>query len=209
MAIDKLKLYKGALRLCGERSVTLSEEREPRRLLDDVWDEDAIKYCLEQGQWQWATRTVELTASSTVSPDFGYRFAFEKNSDYVRTTALATDEYFSNGFTQYRDEGGYFFADLDTLYLAYVSDDASYGRDFSLWPLSFSKFVMAYMAFEVAPRLTGVKVDMEKLERQMDKRLQEAQNKDGVNRPVQFKPQGSWNGSRRGGRSYPRTERWS
>lgn len=210
MAIDKLKLYTGALRLCGEGKVTLTEEREPRRLLDDVWDEGAVRYCLEQGQWQFATRTVKVAASSSVSPTFGYRYAFLKDADWVRTISVSSDEYFTSEFTRYRDEANYLFADLDELYFAYVSDDDEYGGDFSLWPMSFSKFVMAYMAFEVAPRLTGVKVDMEKLERQMDKRLQEAQNKDGVNRPTQFLPQGSWNASRRGrGSRSTSSERWS
>lgn len=209
MAITKQQLYTGALRLCGEGKVLLSENREPRRLLDDVWDEDAIKYCLEQGQWQFATRTIKWEASATVSPTFGYRYAFEKPSDYVRTVALSTDEYFNSDFTEYRDEANYIFSDIDELYFGYVSDDDAYGRDLSLWPMSFSKYVQSYMAFEVAPRLTGVKTDMEKLERIMDKRLQQAQNKDGVNRPVQFKPQGSWNAARAGKNTRPRSGRWT
>jgi hypothetical protein len=198
MAITKLQLYNGALRLCGERKVTLTEEREPRRILDDIYDEDVIKRCLEQGQWQFATRTVKLEASTSVSPDFGYAYAFEKPSDWVRTTMLASDEYFHNVLTQMSMEAGYIFSDLDILYLAYVSDDASYGGDLSLWPLSFSKYVMAEMAYEAAPRLTGVKVDMEKLERLRDKRLVDAQNTDGVNRPTRFPSRGSWNNSRHG-----------
>ena len=209
MAITKVQLYNGALRLCGEGKTTLTEQREPRRLLDDVWDEDAIKHCLEQGQWQFATRSVELAASSTVSPDFGYRYAFEKPDDYIRKVDIAVDEYFQSEFTQWRDEANYIFADLSTIYLSYVSDDGAYGRDLSLWPMSFTKYVQAYMAFEVAPRLTGVKTDMEKLERIMKDRLQDAQNKDGVGRPTQFKPQGSWNAARRGRNSYPRSERYS
>lgn len=198
MAITKLQLYNGALRLCGERKTTLTEEREPRRLLDDVWDEDVIKRCLEQGQWQFATRTVKLEASTSVSPDFGYAYAFEKPDDWVRTTMLASDEYFYNSLTQTTMEAGYIFSDLDILYLAYVSDDASYGRDLSLWPMSFSKYVMAEMALEVSPRLTGVKVDMDKLERIRDKRLTDAQNTDGVNRPTRFPSRGAWNDSRHG-----------
>lgn len=197
MAWTKLQLYNGALRLCGERKVTLTEDREPRRLLDDVWDEDVVKTCLEQGQWQFAKRSVEIESSANVSPPFGYSYAFEFPSDYVRTILLASDEYFENTL-KYAQEGNYLFGDIDPVYLAYVSDDVAYGRDMSLWPQSFGKFVQAEMAYEIGPRLTGVKVDMEKMERVRNKRLLDAQNKDGVNRPVRFPPRGSWVNARHG-----------
>lgn len=198
MAITKLQLYNGALRLCGERKTTLTEEREPRRLLDDVWDEDAIKTCLEQGQWQFATRTAKLVSSATVSPDFGFIYAFEKPSDYLRTVAISHDEYFYAPLTQFADEANYWFAEIDPIYVKYVSDDEAYGADLSLWPNYFARYVQSYLAFEIAPRLTGVKVDMEKLEGIMDGRLKEAQDKDGVNRPTRFPSRGSWNRARNG-----------
>ena len=49
MAIDKLSVYNNALILIGERTLTaLTENREPRRLLDSSFDFDAINYCLEE-----------------------------------------------------------------------------------------------------------------------------------------------------------------
>lgn len=198
MAITQERLYNGALRLLGERKISLAEERLARRLLDDVWDEDAIKFCLEMGQWQFATRTVRLEVSPNVSPDWGYAFAFELPDDYIRTTKIASDEYFYNVMTQFSQEAGFLFADITEIYLGYVSNDDAYGRDLGRWPLTFSKFVQAYLAFEVSNRLTGVKVDMGRIEKEYEKRLTKAQAIDGVNRPTVFPDRGSWNDSRHG-----------
>lgn len=211
MAIDKLMLYNGALRLCGEGKVTLTENREPRRLLDDVWAEGAVKYCLEQGQWSFAIRTLRLEPDPAKDTEFGYRNAYPKPDDYCGLAAIAADEYFRPGFSQYDDNAKHWFTDIDELFVKIISDDPDYGGDYSLWDITFAKYVMSYMAFEVAPRLTGVKVDMDKLERIMDKRLSNAANKDGFSRPTRFPNQGSWNNSRFGNNvnNGRKSERWS
>ncbi len=42
MAVDQLSLYNRALLIMGQRFLSdLSEEREPRRLLDQVWNDGA------------------------------------------------------------------------------------------------------------------------------------------------------------------------
>ncbi len=199
MAIDKLGLYNGALRIMGERKIaSLSENREPRRVLDGIWDEDAIKYCLEQGQWGWASRTVKLEASASVDPEFGYRYAFDKPTDYVRTVNLSTDENFSEPLNAFSDEAGYIFAHVDIIYLRYVSDDDDYGRNYELWPQSFTRYVMAYLAYEGSLRLTASHSIQERLEKQMKVRLSDAQSKDGVNRPTMFYPRGTFVTARHG-----------
>ena len=133
MATTRLKLYNEALiTFLGERALgSLAENREPRRVLDAVWDNGAIDYCLEQGLWNFATRAQQITYSPSVEPPFGYRYAFTKPDDYVRTAAVCSDERFNCPLTQYADEGGFWFADLDTLYVKYVSDDDQYGYDLS------------------------------------------------------------------------------
>lgn len=84
MANDQLSLYNNALTVLGERKIaSLTENREPRRVLDDVWS-GAVKYCLEQGQWKFAIRTSKLTYSTDVNPVFGYRRAFERPSEIGR-----------------------------------------------------------------------------------------------------------------------------
>ena len=199
MTIDKLGVYNSALRIMGERKLaSLTENRESRRVLDGVWDEDAVRYCLEQGQWQWASRSVKLEASESVSPDFGYTYAFEKPNDYIRTVNICTDEYFSNPLNRFVDESGYIFADIDIIYLRYVSDDVEYGRDFSLWTPSFQRYVSAYIAYEASLRLTNSHSIQDRLEQLVKRRLSDAQAKDGVNRPIMFPPRGTFINARHG-----------
>jgi hypothetical protein len=122
-------LYNSALTICGERTLaSLTEDREPRRLLDLVWDNDGVKTCLEGGQWKFAMRTIRIDFSTTITPDFGYKRAFEKPSDWCATSALCSDEYFSSPLTEYVDENNVWYAELDEIYVRYVSDDSAYWR---------------------------------------------------------------------------------
>lgn len=208
MTIDKLGLYQGALRMVGERKLSgLTENRKPRHDLDDVWAEDPIKACLEAGGWAFATRTAAMEADSGISPDFGYTYGFEKPSDWVRTVAISLDEYFNPPLTEYRDEGGYLWLDNEEVYFAWVSDDASYGRNYSLWPISFQNYVMAYMGKKILPGLTSSKTDIESLDNDMKKYLSQAQGKNALTRPTQRQPQGSWVSSRGGRPNGRRSDR--
>ena len=115
---DKLLLFNNALLLCGERTIgSLTEARESRRLLDAVYDGGANKTCLEAGLWNFATRSLKIEFDPSIDPDFGFQRAFEKPSDWCRTGTVSVDEYFGiplKGF-QFSDEGGFWFADIDTL----------------------------------------------------------------------------------------------
>lgn len=199
MAATRLKIYNGALRILGERKLaSLSENREPRRVLDDIWDDQFTDYCLEQAPWNFAMRSIELSYSPSITPAFGYTRAFDKQSDWIRTAAVSLDEFFNTPLTQYTDEGEYWRANHDTLYIKYVSNDASYGGDLSLWPASFVRYVEAQLAMEACSRIT--KSDNERLdiERRVKRMLAEAKNKDAMNQPTQFAPTGSWVNSRVG-----------
>lgn len=193
----RLSLYNGALLLIGERKLaSLSESREPRRVLDDVWDDGAVDYCLEQGLWNFAMRTVEVSYDPDVTPDFGLAYAFSKPDDWVRTAALCSDEYFNDPVTRYADERDYWFADLDTLYVKYVSNDDEYGNDLSLWPQSFVKYVHAYLAEEICERITQHESKLDGIQRKLKKRLSDARSKDAINAPVKFPPAGGWTSAR-------------
>jgi hypothetical protein len=202
MATTKLDLYNKALRMLGERKLaSLSEERKPRRLLDDVWDQGGIEYCLEQAQWHFAMRTIQIDYDPSIEPGFGYRRAFVKPSDWVRTSALTTDEYFNNPLTAYSDEAGYWYSDHDLLYVKYVSNDASYGNDLNSWPTTFEDYVAAYFASEIS---LGVNSDENKylaLLKILDRKKLDAKSKDAQAESTKFPAPGSWSGSRTGTRS--------
>jgi hypothetical protein len=201
---SRLSLYNGALRELGERQLaSLSENREPRRMLDAAWDDNAVQRALEAGCWLFASRSQEYTYSPSVEPEWGFRRAFNKPDDFVRTCGIYGDEYMRIPLTaqQYRDEAGYWFSDLDTLYITYVSNDASYGLAMARWPQSFVKYLEALLACDIAQPLKGnrqARTDMEGL---MDKRLVEAQSQNAMAEGAKFLPVSGWVRSRMGGRN--------
>lgn len=193
---DRLSLYNGALQLIDERKLaSLTENREPRRKLDDAWNGGAVRYCLEQGLWNFATRSVMIDYDSDFTAPFGFRNRFTKPDDYVRTAAICSDEYFTSSVTSYSDERRAIFCDLETLYVQFVSDDAAYGNDLSNWPETFTQYVESYLAFKISPK--GMRDDLKK---EMKRRLIDARSKDAMEQPVKFPPRGGWANSRLGAR---------
>jgi hypothetical protein len=193
---DKLSLYNGSLLVAGERFIaSLSVQEEPRRLLDQVWT-GAIKYCLEQGQWHFAMRTVQIDYDTSIEPDFGYRRAFVKPDDWVNTSGLCSDEYFTAPLTRYIDEAGYWYADLDTLYVRYVSNDALYGMDLNKWPETFREYVEAYLASRILLKIANSEDKAEKAGKLAERRLMLAKNKAAMAEPTSFPARGSWSSAR-------------
>lgn len=200
MAATQLGLYNEALRLIGERRLAnLSENREPRRVLDDIWNDGAINYCLEQGQWNFAMRAVEIDASTTTIPSFGYQNAFDKPSDHIRTTGVCEDEYLTVPLTHMLEEVGFWLADIDPIYVRYISNAASYGNDLSRWPNTFSKYVAAFLASEAVFTITQSPEKQSLIMGLMARRLIDARSKDAMSDPTMFMPQGGWTSSRSGG----------
>ena len=195
----QLGLYNEALRILGERRLaSLSENREPRRVLDDIWNDGAIDYCLEQGYWNFAMRAVSITKSATV-PAFGYVNAFDKPNDLIRTAGVSADEFFNVPLTQYMEEVGFWFADIDPLYIRYISNAASYGNDLTRWPKTFAKYVAAFLATEAAWTLTQSDEKKKLAVQAMNARLLDARSKDAMAEATTFPPQGGWTSARHGG----------
>lgn len=203
---SKLEVYNLALGHLGERKLaSLSENVEARRALDDHWAQ-TTKACLESGLWNFAKRSVSITASSTITPSFGYPNAFEKPSDWVNTIQLSESEFFRPPLLDVTEEAGLWYAHHSTLYVEYVSSDTSWGMDLSLWPESFTDYVSTSLARRVCMRLTSSDSKTEKLfalERQMKR---DAKARDAMNQPPGFPPTGSWVRSRTGGQY--RRSRW-
>jgi len=197
---SKLLIFNNALLLSGERKLaSLTENREPRRLLDDVWDGGAVKTCLEAGYWNFGTRTIKIEYDPGVAPEFGFRRAFVKPSDWCRTAVVSYYEYLTPPLldTQFSDEGGYWFSDLDSLYVKMVSDGASYGGDLTLWTESFARYVEAYLASRVAFKITRSQQTMKNINEQLEKNLKGATAKDAQDSGTSMPPEGAFNRSRR------------
>lgn len=204
---DRLSLYNGALRILGCRSIaSLTENREPRRVLDGAWDNGFLRSVLEQGEWAFAMRSLRIDYDPDYTPAFGYTHVFEKPNDWVRTAAICSDESYTAPVTRYADEAGFLFSDLDTLYVRYVSDDASFGGDFSRWPESFSSFAELSLADMVSSRLLQNQQREDRIKRDLKKALNEARSRDAMGRPAKFPPRGAWVRARQGNRFYDPAE---
>jgi len=201
---SRLTLYNDALLLCGERSLdTLNDNVEPRRLLDQVWNSNAVDACLEEAQWEFAMRTIRIDYDPGITPDFGYRRAFDKPTDWILTSAIASDEYFRAPLTRYVDETGYWFADEDLIYVRYVSNDSSYGADLSLWPASFTDFVAAHLASKIILKLSKDEAKLSLFINPQNpqhsirgRALTQAKSRCAMSGPVQFPVAGDWAKSR-------------
>lgn len=194
----KLSIFNGALLIAGERNLSnLTEAREPQRLLTQCWDNGAVNYCLEQGQWNFATRASKLDYDPAVTPSFGLARAIRKPSDHIRTVGLCSDEYFSAS-VNYLEEQNYWYTDLDDIYVRYVSNDTAYGNDLSLWPQTFAEYVSAYLCSQIIHRLTGDKVERDRVYGLAKMRLEDSKVKDAIAEAVQFVRRGSWAQAKQG-----------
>lgn len=197
MSTSRLEIYNAALTICGERHLaSLTEDREPRRLLDHVWDNDGVDACLEAAQWHFAMRSVRVDYDADVTPDYGFQRAFSKPTDWVITSALCSDEYFDTPLTRYVDEADYWYSDLDEIYVRYVSNDSSYGNDLSLWPATFSDYVAAHFASKIIMKLTSDEKKRDTVINWEERQLKKAKNKSAMAGPQKFPAPGEWVTSR-------------
>lgn len=207
--MDQLGLYNKALLVCADRFLSaLTDSSEPRRLLDHVWDTGGVRFCLEQAAWWFAMRVSRIEVDDAfTSPDFGYQNAFTKPTDWVTTVAVAQDEFFRMPLRDYEDEAGYFFADIEPIYVRFVSDDALYGADLSRWPSSFSDYVANYFASKIIGKLAGDKsrqiIDLLGPPGAPEKgalthSLRTAKAASARTQPTRFPAEGSWTRARRG-----------
>lgn len=202
MSASKLSVYNGACLALGERKLSsLTENRPSRRRLDSVWDDDGVKSCLQASFWNFATASIELTHSPSVDPAFGFRFAFDKPTDWVRTCLVSADENFSVELLNYEDQGNYWYADFDPLYVRYISDDNAYGNDLSLWPPNFTRYVEHYFAWRITKATSNSNTDKDLLGAELKRLLNEAKATDAMDEATKVIPPGSWSRARRGNRT--------
>jgi len=187
----KLGLYNGALRQIKERALDgVSDDVPPRYSLDGVYD-DSLQACLEAGLWNFATRTIEIDASTTIEPPFGFAYAFEQPDDFVRLISISASDTQYPTLDEYSDEAGIWYANANTLYVSYVSNDDEYGLDLSRWPQSFVRAVELDLAVLIAPHITNFSAnELIALQKRADRAMANARSKDAANQAVLRPPPG-------------------
>ncbi len=203
---SKLAVYNDALSHLGERSLSsLTEAGEARRRLDAVWDAVVLE-CLEAGQWNHASRTVEIDPSDTVEPLFGYTLAFVKPDDWLKTVVISGNERLDPPLQFYEDEGAYWFADIEPLYVRYVSQGTDYGLNTVIWSPAFAKYVGYALAMRTCKGISGASPP-DWLRDDYKRSLQTARSRDAMNQPPGQTPQGTWVTARNN--SNVRGSRWN
>jgi hypothetical protein len=204
----KLGVYNSSLLWLEERALTaLTESVESRRVLDSIWTE-TTNYCLARGQWKFAKRSVELEESASINPTFGYAYAFEKPTDYLRLTAFSSSDRLLPPLLDYSEEGDYWYADITPIYAAYISNDTSWGMDLGKWFPAFAEYVSVRLARKACGRLSSKSNLREELRKEERKALLEAMSHDAMAGPPQFRNMGSWSGARLVGDSIARGRRY-
>ncbi len=101
-------------------------------------------------------------------------------------------------FIRYGGEGDYWFADVDPVYVQYVSDDVTCGLDLGKWPPVFAEYVALRLAFKACGRISSnsnLREELMKLDR---KHKNDARSKDAMGKPPAFPPPGGWSSARMG-----------
>jgi hypothetical protein len=196
---SKLSIFNGACLALGERKLSsLAENRPSRRRLDTVWDDDGVKSCLQAGFWNFAMQSVEVSFSPSITPAFGFRYAFDKPTDWVRTALVSADENFTDELLNYEDQGAYWYADFDTIWVRYVSDDNAFGMDIANWPANFTRYVEHYFAQRITKATNNSSNDADAMEGKVKRLLNEAKATDAMDEATKQLPPGSWSRARRG-----------
>lgn len=194
----KLGLYNAALRECKCRRLsTLSDNNVGRRVLDDVYAE-AVKYALEWANWNFALRPVSVAASAGEVSGFGYDYVFEKPSDWVKTAVVSASEGMIPPLENYRDETGRWIANVDLLYVSYVSNGTSYGLNLARWPAFLARAVSFDLAARICPSVTSDE-DSDRLDQKAEHWFKRAKAKDAVNDAPRFFSTGRLVAARSGG----------
>lgn len=151
----QLIVYNLALLNLGERRLaSLTEPREPRRVLDDLWP-IVSGYCLAQGMWAFALRDSDALAQ--VAGAAGYEHGYTKPADMIHLQVMAdVIQLYPQIDRDFLDLGATIYTHTATLFCRYSSNDVtSGGMNLAVWTDNFTYYVAAALARFACVRVTG------------------------------------------------------
>lgn len=181
-ATTKLSVVNEALlRLGVPQLKKLTDASATARVMLNLWDQ-VVNWCLTQGRWGFAERQATLTADGAAPAKFGLAAGYAKPSDSVLLTAISADSAFNTPADDFAEGVGHWHSDTTgTVYVQYISNNASYGGAIASWPEVFTDFVTAHLMFKAAPLLAPQQTQqgqqmppMEQLKQQEDAALERA-----------------------------------
>jgi hypothetical protein len=181
MAIDKLAVYNDALLLIGERKLaSLTENREPRRLLDSAFDFGAVEYCLEIVKPVFSRKTIKLTVS-VPSTNHDMDNVFTLPADWISTVDVYSDSRLDQPITRYINEDRTIACEYETIFVRYCSSDNA--SVFTKWSPVFARVVSAYLARDISMRLTPDEYEV--IDTKFSDRVEAALNVERTKEPQQ------------------------
>lgn len=164
------------------------------------WYPQKRRATLRSHPWNFAIKRIQLTPSSTETPDFGYTHAYILPSDWIRymgryedtgnlSPADSNDYEIENG--QYLFDG----ADATSINLRYIFDKETVA-DFDAL---FVDLLVVELAIAMAPKFSGTENRLKVLAEMRIEIQGEARAIDGQERPPRRKQRSKWIQKRRGG----------
>lgn len=187
------KVYNSALLMLGLEQITsLTDDSDRRTKLDAAVQTGVVAQVLEDLGWTFGVTSVQLTYNPSLEPDWGYTRVFDKPTNIHRIDGIFHDDRFTTPIRHYEEEEDYWFCDVDTIYVKYVSEE--YLTNPVNWPQYFKNLIASELALLAGPSIQGANV--ENAMRMHDKRRREAESTDAMRGPPQTLPRGSWVRSR-------------
>lgn len=156
MTITKLSLYNDALRIVGaERLASLTEGREARFKLDEIYDLGAVDYCLKLGQPDFSRRVVLLDNPTTVTNHaLNQKYALPADFlslliDNEGNQAVFRDANLDQPISRFLREGAFLSCNESVVYIRYIANI----DEVTEWSPEFVRMFTAYLAKELANRI--------------------------------------------------------
>lgn len=172
MSTTKVSICNEALSLLGAKSIQSFEENtETARRCASIYD-STRRTLLRMHPWSFAKKRMQLAPVSTY-PSFGYQYAFQLPSDFVRII--------DTGLDVYEVEGRHILANTNLINLVYVADEENEG----IWDSLFAECMVLYLTNKLGKPITGSQTEADSAWQKLQNTLKQARAINGQERPSQ------------------------
>lgn len=158
MASSSVQICNIALGHLGANIIISFNDNTAESTLCGALYDQARQKILEDAEWSFAVARREL-AKSAVAPEFGYSARFKTPSDCIKVleafdkNAMSMRPQTSPNDLQWEIESGYVVCDAEVVLIRYTKDIT----DTALFSAGYVQTLAAYLAYQMAGKLTGTR----------------------------------------------------